>query len=330
MQMVQGVGIPATPYAKMLAKQNGIDLTTIVPSGAHGEIKAKDILENALAVPRATRLARRIAKKNNIDLRSVIGTGTADRITKKDVLEIMAKAPSQEVVEESALGDEIIKMTPMRRAISKNMTKSAQEIPTVTNFIKVDVTTLLEIRAGLNKGKEKEDKVSLNDFFIIAVAKALAKNERFRMEYCEDHFLLHNYINVGMAVGMADGLVVPVLRDVDKMNIFEVAKTSKELAKKARDGKLAPDDMSGGVITISNLGMFGTLAFTPIINQPQASIVGVCDVNDELEIINGQIQQRKKTILCTTYDHRIVNGTEAAAFMNDVRDLLENPGNILV
>lgn len=218
----------------------------------------------------------------------------------------------------------------MRKVIAQRMSASHTEIPNVTQNIKVDVTELLALRAKINQGKEKPDKVSVNDLIIKAVGKAAAEFERFRMTLEGNEYVVHNQINVGMAVGIDDGLVVPVIKDVDKKSLVEVSKKAKELAKKAREGKLMPDEMGDGRITISNIGMYGTHSFTPIINQPEASIVGVCGTEDELALVDGEVVVRKKMMICVTFDHRILNGTEVCEFESYLKNLLENPVSILI
>lgn len=321
--------IPATPYAKKIAADNGIDLADVTPSGRYGEIRAIDV-ENAInAQPKATPLAKAMAADMGIDLSTVAGSGYRGKITSADLTPAEA-ANVEAAVKEIEQIIERRKLSGMRKVIAQRMSASHTEIPNVTQNIKVDVTDLLALRAQINQGKEKADKVSVNDLIIKAVGKAVAQFERFRMTLEGDEYVIYNQINVGMAVGTADGLLVPVIKDVDKKSLLEVSKNAKELAKKARDGKLMPDDMGDGRITISNIGMYGTHSFTPIINQPEASIVGVCGTEDELALQDGQVVVRKKMMICVTFDHRILNGTEVCEFESYLKNLLENPVNILV
>lgn len=322
-------GIPATPYAKKLASDNGVDLAEVTPSGRHGEIRAADV-ENAIhAQPKATPLARAMAADMGIDLKNVAGSGYRGKIMSADL------TPEERVNVEAAVKEieEVLerrKLSGMRKVIAQRMSASHTEIPNVTQNIKVDVTELLALRAKINQGKEKPDKVSVNDIIIKAVGKAAAEFERFRMTLEGNEYVVHNQINVGMAVGIEDGLVVPVIKDVDKKSLVEVSKKAKELAKKAREGKLMPDEMGDGRITISNIGMYGTHSFTPIINQPEASIVGVCGTEDELALVDGEVVVRKKMMICVTFDHRILNGTEVCEFESYLKNLLENPISILI
>lgn len=321
--------VPATPYAKKIAADNGINLADVQPSGRYGEIRAIDV-ENAInAKPKATPLAKAMAADRGLDLSTVTGSGYRGKITSADLTSLEAANVAAAVKEiEEIL--ERRKLSGMRKVIAQRMSASHTEIPNVTQNIKVDVTELLALRAKINQGKEKADKVSVNDLIIKAVGKAVAEFERFRMTLDGEEYVIHNQIHIGMAVGTADGLLVPVIRDVDKKSLIEVSQKAKELAKKAREGKLMPDEMGDGRITISNIGMYGTHSFTPIINQPEASIVGVCGTEDELALQDGEVVVRKKMMICVTFDHRILNGTEVCEFESYLKNLLENPISILI
>lgn len=326
---IPGIGVAATPYAKRLAFERGIDLASLVPSGKHGEIVAADVENARFAMPKASALAKRIAQDRGIDLQTIKGSGFGGKIMKRD-LEDMPAAKVDQILQEIDALIERRKMSSMRKVIAKRMYESHAQIPNVTQNIKVDVTDLLALRAQINDGLEKADKVSLNDLMIKAVGIAIAKFERFRMSVEQEEYVLHSEINVAFAVGMEEGLLVPVLKNVDQKNIFQISKEAKGLARKARDKKLLPSELGDGRITISNLGMYGTHSFTPIINQPEASIVGVCGVEDELALINGAVAVRKKMMICVTYDHRILNGTEVSEFEAFLKYLLEHPAKIIL
>ncbi len=322
-------GIAATPYAKKLAVDNNIDLKEVTPTGRYGEIRARDIETALAALPKASPLARAMAADMGIDLASVQGSGYRGKVMAGDLTpaEITNVEAAVKEIEEVL---ERRKLSGMRKAIMKNMVASHTEIPPVTQNYKVDVTELLALRAKINQGREKPERVSVNDMIIKAVGKALEKFERFRMTLDGNEYVLHNQINVGMAVAVDDGLVVPVIRDVDKKSLTDVSKAAKELAKKARDGKLKPNEMGDARTTISNQGMYGLYSFTPIVNKPEASIVGVCTTEEELALIDGEISVRKKMMICVTYDHRILNGAEVCEFEKYLKGLLENPVSILI
>ncbi|MCI8403092.1 MAG: 2-oxo acid dehydrogenase subunit E2 [Lachnospiraceae bacterium] len=327
--------VAATPYARKLAEDNGIDLRCVVPTGRHGEVRGRDVEEAVRGMPKASPLAKAMAADLGIDLKTVAGSGYRGKIMSKDLQAVNPAKAEEEARVDAAVAEierviERYKMNGMRKVIAQRMFASHNEIPNVTQNIKIDVTELLALRETINKGKEKADRVSVNDMIIKAVGKVIQEQERFCMTLEGDEFVLHKEIHVGMAVGLPDGLLVPVIRDVDKKGLLQISREAKDLAKKAREGKLMPDDMGNGRITISNIGMFGTHSFTPIINQPEASIVGVCGTEDELALADGQVVVRKKMMVCVTFDHRILNGTEVCSFESRLKELLENPVTILL
>ncbi len=324
--------VPATPYARKLADDNGIDLHEVIPTGRHGEVKGRDVEDAIMAAPKATPLAAAIAADRGIDLRDVTGSGYRGKIFSTD-LEAQTAVGSQSNVDAAmAEIDEIIerrKLSGMRRVIAERMYSSHNEIPSVTQDIKIDVTELLALREKINVGRE-DAKVSVNDMIIKAVGIVISEQERMRMTLEDDEYVLHSGVNVGVAVGMEDGLLVPVIHNVDRMGLLQISAEAKRLTKAAREGRLLPDEMGGGRISISNIGMYGTHSFTPIINQPEAAIVGVCAAEDELALQDGEVVVRKKMMFCVTYDHRILNGTEICEFEMRLKELLENPVSILL
>ena len=324
--VVSGDGIAATPMAKRLAAEKGIDLASIKPSGKHGEIVAADV-EGGKAAPKASMLAARIAADQGIDLTQITGSGFGGKILKND---LTGASSVDAVMQEIDAVIERHKMSGMRKVIAQRMSQSHAEVPPVTQNTKVDVTDLIALRAQINNGLDKSDKISLNDILIKAVSRALCSHERMRMQLDGDEFVMIDKINVSMAVSVDGGLVVPVIRDADRKSLYEISRDAKDLASRAREGKLLPDEMKGGVITISNLGMYGIHSFTPIINQPEASIIGACEVEDELALVDGEVCVRKKMILSLTYDHRVMNGAEAAEFAMTLKELLEHPLSILI
>ena len=327
--------VAATPYARLLAKQRGVDLNALPGSGSYGEVRSADVLMAAPCKARITPLARRMAEANGIDTAMLAGSGYLGRIFSRD-LENIANAPQdtgRERMEKVMLeiGDVLKKynMSGMRRVIAKRMLASHLEIPSVTHNMEVDVTALMALRAKVNADRDKSQKVSVNDFILKAVAATIREQERYRMQIVDGEYILHSVCNVGMAVGLDDGLLVPVIRRADEKTLFELSAQAKELSNKARQNRLQPDEVGCGVITVSNLGMYGVHSFTPIINQPEAAILGVNAAIDRLMLVDGNIESHKIMMLSLTYDHRIINGTEAAAFVTRVKELIEHPDVLL-
>lgn len=322
LKTVNGEGVPATPAAKRIAKEKGIDLKHVTPSGSRGQIKAADV-EGMRAEAKATPLAKAIAADKGLDITGVAGSGFAGKVTKADVM-AAAGVPVAAAMNQ----DEIVPYTAMRKVIAKRMLKSHLEIPPVTQNCMVDVTELMALRSRINTG---DVRISVNDFIIMAVTKTLKEQPRINATYTEEGLLVKKQINIGVAVALPEGLIVPVVKDADTLTLSQISQQAKVLATKAKEGKLGPDEFSGGTFTISNLGMMGVTSFTPIINQPEIAILGVCAVEQKLEMNGeGKIEKHMKMGLSLTYDHRCIDGAQAAVFSNRVTQLLENPVTMLL
>ena len=312
--------IAATPAAKRIAREIGIDLKEVTPSGSRGQIKAIDV-SSAKTETKATPLAKAMAADIGVDVAGIAGTGFAEKVTKADVAAMQSAVQS---TDETTL----IPHSAMRRAIAKHMLQSHQQIPPVTQSCVADVTELLVLRKKINTG---DMRISVNDFIIRAVAKTLKEQPRFNASYTEEGLLLKKHVNVGVAVALPEGLIVPVITDADQLTLGGISQQAKKLADKAKEGKLLPDEYAGGTFTVTNLGMLGVAYFTPIINQPEVAILGVCATEQRLEMDeSGAIVKRMKMGLCLTYDHRCIDGAQAAIFSNRIVELLENPVTMLV
>ena len=259
----------------------------------------------------ASPLAKKLAAKKGIDLSSVKGTGPGGRITKEDVM--AAGTPSAPAKAEAG----IVELTPMRKAIAEQMSRSKREIPHYYLTMEVDMSAVLS--------KKEAGTASITDYLIAAVANCLAEFPEMNAHWEDGKIRRFSEVNLGIAVGMDEGLIVPVLRNADRKAVEEISAENKRLAARAREKKLSPDEFSGGTFTISNLGMYKIESFMPIINPPEVGILGVGAIKQVPVVIDGNIGIRPVMKLCLSADHRAVDGAAAAGFLNRLTALLQTP-----
>lgn len=293
---------------------------------------------------RISPLARKTAAKLGVDVSGIVGSGPSGRIRQQDVL-AAAKAPkaaapvaaepapAAKPVSKTGLelmeGDTVSKLAGMRKVVAQRMLQSHTEIPPVTQNTKVDVTELMKFRKMLLA--ETGNKYSVNDLILKATAKCLRQHPEVLVSLDGDQVIQRAHVNLGMAVALDAGLIVPVIRDADRMGLDALSAAAKDLASRAKGNKLTPDEYKGSTFSVSNLGMFGIETFTPIVNQPDAAILGVCAVEDELVMDDeGNISKHQVMRLSFTYDHRLIDGAVAAKFVMALRDLLEKPMSIIL
>lgn len=280
--------------------------------------------------------AAKIMAENNISAGQMNGTGKDGRITKQDVLAALSNGlpTAQKVLSNSWQGGrdkDRAKMTSLRKTVAKRLVAVKNETAMLTTFNEVDMSEIYAIRAKY-KDKFKEvygTNVGFMSFFTKAVTEALFHYPAVNGMIDGEELVYNKYCDIGIAVSAPKGLMVPVLRNAELMSIAEIEKGIKDLAVKARDGKLTIEDMTGGTFTITNGGVFGSMMSTPIINPPQSAILGMHNVVDRPMAVNGQVVIRPMMYIALSYDHRIIDGRESVGFLVKVKEMLENPSRIL-
>ncbi|MFE9103082.1 dihydrolipoamide acetyltransferase family protein [Actinomadura geliboluensis] len=298
---------------------------------------------SAATRPPSSPLARRLARDHGIDLASLSGSGPGGRIVRADIEAAIraggaAEAPAAAApaapapaapapAAQARAADEDVEAVPLnrfRKVAAKRLTESKRDAPHFYLNREVDAEALLAFRKTLNEALAPA-KVSVNDLIVKAVATALREHPAVNVSYTEENLLFHKRIHVGIAVAVEDGLVVPVVKDADRKSVSQIGAESRELAGKAREGKLKLDEMSGGTFSVSNLGMFGVSSFSAVINPPEAAILAVGAVRDEPVVRDGEVVPGKRMAVTLSVDHRATDGATAAQFLARLAELLQNP-----
>lgn len=307
-------GVRATPLARAICAEKNVPLVDVKPND-EGIITKKEALAHTEA-PRvkATPVAQRMAQEQGIDLTQVPNNG---RIYKSDV-EAMSANKGEASYQE---------LSRIQKVAGEMLTKSWQTMPMVTNCIELDVTDMQRLVALLNErfAKQLNTKFSLTDVMIKVLAQAMAQNPNANVYYEDGKLRCLDSVNIGLAAATPKGLVVPVIRNADKLNIMEINREKNRLVAAARDGKLHPNDMGGASTSYSNMGAYRAEVFTPIINYPESCIFGTGTVKKKAVVVNDEIVIRPMMWLNFTYDHRILDGEKAAKLLNAVKDVAEMP-----
>lgn len=317
--------IRRTPAARKLAEDNGITLQFIKGSGPQGRIHKIDVadyMNEPSQVAKVTPLAKKTAHINQINLTQVKGTGIQGKVVQDDVFTQMdTKEKGQKKP-----------FTGMRKMIAERLAKSAFTAPHVTLTSEIDMTEVIIMRKHLLPLIEEQNgyRISFNEIILKAVAYTLKKHPAINLSLQDNEIIYHTEINIGFAVAVPNGLVVPVVKNTNHKGLAEITEECKKLGLLARDGKLLPDNMTGGTFTVSNLGMFAVDVFTPIINQPESAILGVGRIVEKPVGLNGEIKLRSMMTLSLSFDHRIIDGAPAAQFLTDLKEVLETPYKLMI
>jgi pyruvate dehydrogenase E2 component (dihydrolipoamide acetyltransferase) len=322
------IGAPGeeAPEAAAGIAASAAAVTTSFPSG--GAAFESPAVADAGKRAKASPAARALAKSLGIDYTQLAGTGPGGRIVKEDVVAADANgaAPAAGLYAQAAPASSI-PYAGMRKAIGDSMRRSWQTAPMVTHHVRTDVTGLLALRAQLNKDLEEGHvKIGVLDLFAKIVARALRDFPIVNATLAGDEIRIPDTVNLGIAVAVGKGLVVPVVKDAGRKDLFAVSREIKDLTARARANTLGPGETTGGTFTISSIGAYGSVDFfTPIVNQPESAILGICRTVETPAVIDGAIAIRSLTGLSLTFDHRVVDGAPAAEFLAAILNYLENP-----
>lgn len=285
--------------------------------------------------------ARKLAAEKNVSAQTVSGTGRGGRITKEDVVAASGTttsgnagslSASKVVVDVKGRSEQRVPMSRLRQRVAERLLESQATAAILTTFNEVNMQPVIDIRNKYKVQFEKEHGVKLGfmSFFVKAVVAALKKYPIVNASVDGDDIVYHGYFDVGMAVGSPRGLVVPIIRNADTMAFSEIEKAIGDFGKRAQEGRLSIDELSGGTFSISNGGVFGSMLSTPIINPPQSAILGIHATKDRAVVEDGQIVVRPMNYLALSYDHRIIDGREAVLFLVAVKEALEDPSRLLL
>lgn len=308
------------------------------------EAAAPDAMPERAPAETVTPVARRMAEEAGVDLKQISGSGPAGRVTKKDVERHLqaetaaaprreaAPPPSPAAAPEAGDREERVRMSRRRRTIARRLVEAQQTAAMLTTFNEVDMSAVIGVRRRRRDSFQERHGVKLGfmSFFVKAAIGALKAFPRLNAEIRGDEIVLKHYYDIGMAVGAEEGLVVPVLRDADRMSFAEIERQIKAYVQQVQEGSLALEDLRGGTFTITNGGVFGSLLSTPILNPPQVGILGLHKIEERPIALGGEVIIRPMMYVALSYDHRIVDGSEAVQFLVRVKELIEDPETLLL
>jgi 2-oxoglutarate dehydrogenase E2 component (dihydrolipoamide succinyltransferase) len=319
--------------------------------------EAEQQLESNEKEAQSTPLARRLAEKEDIDLSQVNGSGSGGRVTKKDLEKYLSQVKGEmkeneiekaEVEEESKAEvqeipimspvpvpeekEERVRMSRRRRTIARRMVEAQRETAMLSTFNEIDMSGVMDLRSSRNQMIQERYglKLGITSFFVKASIGALKDYPRLNAQIDQDDMVLKHYYDIGIAIGDEGGLIVPVIRDADRLSSIEIERKINEYVDKAREGKLSLEEIRGGTFTITNGGVFGSLLSTPILNPPQVAILGLHRIEDRPIALKGQVVIRPMMYVAVSYDHRIVDGREAVQFLARIKELIEDPEELLL
>ncbi|KAF5040708.1 Dihydrolipoyllysine-residue acetyltransferase component of pyruvate dehydrogenase complex [anaerobic digester metagenome] len=317
-----GGRIKISPRAKKIAQDMGVDISIVVGTGPGGAITEDDIKSFAEkpSQKKVSPTALIVAEQLDVDTNKI---QKETRIMKDDVIKFKL---SEELMKYASPVETRAPMTTMRKVIAKRMLESVQISPTVNYNLKVDTTAMKQLKEDL----KETVKVSYTDILVKIVSMVLLEHPLLNSSIEGNEIITRNYVNMGVAVALPDGLLVPVVKYANVKGLKDISKEIINLGQKAKNNELTTDELTGGTFTITNIGMFGIESFTPIINQPEVAILGVNTIEEEARVVDGEIKIKPMMNLSLTADHRVVDGAVAASFMAKLKQYIEKPGMLLL
>lgn len=321
-QRKSGEPIIASPAAKKLAKEKGVELSLVEGTGPKGRITLEDVekfltAEAEKPVVKTSPLAAKLAAELGVDTAAL---GVQGRVMKADVLAAAGSADTKETPDSNEMPP--VRVNSLRRSIAANMLSSWHTSPRVVYTMPVDCTAMKALRTRL---KECGTAVSYNHIIMKVASKALTEFPNVNARFADDLLIRYRHVNMGLAVAKGDGLIVPNVKRCEEKSLSEIARSTEALVEAVRSGSITMEDITGGTFTITNLGNFGLTYFSPIINQPELAILGVCAMVDSPVVRDGEVVIRPMMNLCLSADHRVIDGVVGAAFLKRICELLENP-----
>jgi 2-oxoglutarate dehydrogenase E2 component (dihydrolipoamide succinyltransferase) len=324
----EGAGGTASPKADVSKTEAAPASAPSVPASSRG-MSPSEMLPPSVS---------RIVAENSLDPNNIQGSGKAGRVTKIDAMNAVksggasASAPVASAPVSSGPREERIKMSRLRKTIAQRLKDSQNTAAILTTFNEIDMSHVMNVRKAYKESFQKKYGVKLGfmSFFVKAVVGALKEVPAVNAMIDGDNLVYRHYYDIGVAVGTEQGLVVPVLRDVEHKSFAEIEQEITNYGKKAREGKISMADLSGGTFTVSNGGVYGSLLSTPIINPPQAGILGMHKTQERPVAVDGKVEIRPMMYIALSYDHRIIDGKEAVTFLVRVKDFIENPERLLL
>jgi pyruvate dehydrogenase E2 component (dihydrolipoamide acetyltransferase) len=321
-----GEGLFASPRARKLAAEKNVDLAAVPPTGYGGvRVAERDVLAFLAQTPKATPVAQRMAAETGVDLRTVAGTGSGGRIVKEDIAR--AAQPQSSIVNPQSEILERIPLKGVRAIISERMAASVQTTARVTLVTEVDATEFVDARMRIKEKFELDWGFApgYTDLLAKIVTTSLRCFPYMNARLAPDAIEILGHVHLGMAVDTERGLLVPVIRDADQKSLHQFGTEFRAMVERARNRRSLPDDLTGGTFTITNLGMYDVDAFTPIINLPEAAILGVGRIAPKVVAYHGEAVIRQMWTLSLVFDHRLTDGAPAARFLQEIKQIVEEP-----